>query len=160
VKNKKENYEENINIEEEQSYENDRVVEITEQLLRMTADFDNYKRRERENLKRHITDAKVEVIEKILPLADTLNKGVAMIVDERAKAGLEMVYKQFILHLEALGVQVINALGEEFNPNFHNAVLDEAVKDESKIGTVLEVFTTGYMMGDKVLRYADVKIGK
>ncbi|MCL2847194.1 MAG: nucleotide exchange factor GrpE [Firmicutes bacterium] len=144
----------------EEENENDRVVELSQQLLRMAADFDNYKKRERENLKRHILDAKIEVIEKILPLVDILNKAVAMTQDKNTKSGLEMISKQFSLNLESLGVVSIKALGEEFNPNYHNAVMDEEVANEKKVGTILEVFTEGYMIGDRVLRYADVKIGK
>ena len=145
---------------EEENREVEREIQLAEQLIRMAADFENFKRRERENIKRARQDGRIEVIEKVIPLVDTLAKAAAMITDPQTKQGINMLAKQFVANLETLGVVKIDALGEVFNANLHNVVLTEGVTDKKLIDTVLEVYSAGYMMDGRVLRYADVKIGK
>ena len=101
-----------------------------------------------------------DIIEKILPVVDSFERGLATVENPEEDPfadGMNKVYKQFTTALDELGVTVIEAVGKEFDPNLHNAVMH--VEDESAgENTVVEVFQQGYALGDKILRFAMVKV--
>ncbi len=134
--------------------------EMKDRYTRMCAEFENYKRRTGKELDARYADAKGDVWKNILPVVDNFERAIAQETDEAHasyKQGVEMIYRQLMETMKAAGVEEIEAVGIEFNPELHNAVMH--VEDES-VGAnmVVEVFAKGYKMGDKVLRYSMVKV--
>ena len=132
------------------------IEDLTDKLKRSMAEFDNYRKRtEKEKSSMYIIGAK-EIVEKILPVVDNFERGLTQAVEGDAFAdGMKMIYKQFITTLDDLGVKPIEAVGKEFDPNFHNAVMH--VEDES-VGenVVVEELQKGYTYKDFVIRYSMV----
>ena len=135
------------------------AAQAKEQLLRMAAEYDNYRKRtakEKENL---YADAKIDTIKALLGVYDNLERGLAQYGDEESphRKGLEMVFNQFKESLKKLGVETMDAAGKPFDPEKHNAVMH--VEDENYgENTVVEVLQQGFTLGDKVLRFAIVKV--
>lgn len=134
------------------------VEELTDRLKRSMAEFDNYRKRtEKEKSSMYIIGAK-EIVEKILPVVDNFERGLAQAPEGDAFAeGMKMIYKQLLTTLEGMGVQPIEAVGKEFDPNFHNAVMhceDEEVGEN----IVVEEFQKGYTYKDFVVRHSMVKV--
>lgn len=125
---------------------------------RLQADFDNYRKRTNENVKKIKEDAAAEVIEKFLPCLDSLNHGIASIKDAKTLEGVKLILRQFKDILASLNVEEIAALNEPFDPNLHNAVMQVPAKVKEEEHTVAEVFTPGYKIGDKVIRHSVVKV--
>ena len=140
--------------------EKHRSEELKSMTDRLQADFDNHRKRTAEMTKKLREDGQADVIEKIFPLTDTLKQAVKMIPDPKTQEGLNMVLRQFINTLEQLGVTEIPALGQPFDPNFHNAVADIKVKNPEDQNIIVEVYTKGYKLRDRVIRYSDVKVGR
>lgn len=134
--------------------------EMKDRYTRMCAEFENYKRRTGKELDARYADAKGDVWKNILPVIDNFERAIAQETDDAQvsyKQGVEMIYRQLMEAMKAAGVEEIEAMGVEFNPELHNAVMH--VEDESLgANTVIEVFAKGYKMGDKVLRYSMVKV--
>ena len=134
------------------------IEELTDRLKRNMAEFDNFRKRtEKEKSSMYIIGAK-DIVEKILPVVDNFERGLAQAPEDDAFAdGMKMIYKQLISTLNDLGVQPIEAVGKEFDPNFHNAVMH--VEDE-KAGEniVVEEFQKGYTYKDFVVRHSMVKV--
>ena len=134
------------------------VSDSNDKYLRLAAEYDNYRKRtakEKENL---YTNAKADTIKPFLDVYDNLERGVSQFEEgDPHRQGLEMITKQLLDVLGKLGVAEIDALGQPFDPEKHNAVMH--VEDES-LGenTVAEVFQKGFAMGDKVLRFSVVKV--
>ena len=143
---------------EKKASKDDELAAAKDQYLRLFAEFDNYKKRtskEKENLYGNL---KVDVIKDFLPVYDNLARALSQQTEDEAYyKGVEMIMTQFNTTLEKLGVTEIPALGEKFDPNVHNAVMhvDDEDKGENEI---VEVFQKGFMMGDKVIRFAMVKV--
>ena len=135
------------------------AAQAKDQLLRMAAEYDNYRKRtakEKENL---YADAKIDTIKALLGVYDNLERGLAQYGDEESphRKGLEMVFNQFKESLKKLGVETMDAAGKPFDPEKHNAVMH--VEDENYgENTVVEVLQQGFTLGDKVLRFAIVKV--
>jgi molecular chaperone GrpE len=134
------------------------VEELTDRLKRSMAEFDNFRKRtEKEKASMYVIGAK-EVVEKILPIVDNFERGLAQASEGDAFAeGMKMIYKQLMTTLEDLGVQPIDAVGKEFDPSFHNAVMhveDETVGDN----IVVEELQKGYTYKDFVVRHSMVKV--
>jgi len=140
--------------------EKNRSDELANLASRLQADFDNHRKRTQEAAKKMREDGRVEVVEKVIPIADTLRQASLMVKDEKVAEGLKMVLKQFMSTLETMGVTEIQSLGQPFDPNIHNAIMDVKVKDPKDVNIIVEVLTKGYRMGDKVIRYSDVKVGR
>ena len=127
--------------------------------LRLAAEYDNYRKRtakEKENL---YADAKIDTVTALLGVYDNLERGIAQYGDEESphRKGLEMVFNQFKESLKKLGVETMDAVGQPFDPEKHNAVMH--IEDESYgENTVVEVLQQGFTLGDKVLRFAIVKV--
>lgn len=134
--------------------------EMKDRYTRMCAEFENYKRRTGKELDARYADAKGDVWKNILPVVDNFERALAQEVDEANvsyKQGVEMIYRQLMEAMKAAGVEEIEAMGAEFNPELHNAVMHV---DDETVGAnvIVDVFAKGYKMGDKVLRYSMVKV--
>ncbi len=139
----------------------DQIEELNDRLRRTMAEFDNFRKRtEKEKSAMYEIGAK-SIVERILPVIDNFERGLsAPPADESAKAfvdGMDMIYKQLLKTLEESGVKAIEAVGQEFDPNFHNAVMH--VEDES-VGenVIVEEFQKGYLYRDSVVRHSMVKV--
>ncbi len=138
-----------------------KVEELTDRLKRTMAEFDNFRKRtEKEKAAMFEVGAK-SVIEKMLPVIDNFERGLATLSDEEKEQpfaqGMDKIYKQFVASLEELGVKAIEAEGNEFDPNFHNAVMH--VEDEQYgENVVAEELQKGYMYRDSVVRHSMVKV--
>ena len=125
---------------------------------RVQADFDNFRRRNKATRAEAFEEGAREVIKQLLPVVDNLERAIAQeTADESLMTGVKMVYRQLMDTLEKRGVSVIDRLGEKFDPNLENAVM-QGTSDEGEPGTVCAVFQKGYLMGDHLLRAAMVKV--
>lgn len=139
----------------------EQINELNDKVMRQMAEFDNYRKRtEKEKQQMFETGAK-SVIEKILPVVDNFERGFAALPEEEKDSafaeGMSMVYKQLMTELEKIEVKPIEAIGQEFDPNFHNAVMH--VEDES-LGenVIVEEFQKGYVYRESVIRHSMVKV--
>ena len=139
----------------------EKIEELTDKLTRQMAEFDNFRKRtEKEKSQMYEIGAK-DIIEKILPVVDNFERGIAAVPeDEKANPfaeGMEKIYKQLMTTLEEIGVKPIEAVGQEFDPDFHNAVMH--VEDE-EVGEniITEEFQKGYLYRDSVVRHSMVKV--
>lgn len=137
------------------------IEELTDKVKRQMAEFDNYRKRtEREKASMFELGSR-SVIEKMLPVVDNFERGLASIPEAEKESavakGMEMIYKQLMTTLGEMGVKPIEAVGQPFDPNFHNAVMH--IEDES-LGenVVAEEFQKGYMHHDSVIRCSMVKV--
>jgi molecular chaperone GrpE len=143
---------------EKKDKKDEKIEELTDRLTRQLAEFDNYRKRtEKEKAANYIIGAK-DVIEKILPVVDNFERGLANAdLSDPFADGMNKVYKQFIQLLSELGVTPIEAVGKPFDPAYHNAVMQ--VQDENyEPNTVVEEFQKGYMYKDQVVRFSMVKV--
>ena len=139
----------------------EKIEELSDKLLRQMAEFDNFRKRtEKEKSAMYEIGAK-DIIEKLLPVVDNFERGFTTVAEEDKEdafvTGMEMVYKQLMTMLESVGVKPIEAVGQEFNPDLHNAVMH--VEDET-VGEniIVEEFQKGYTYRDSVVRYSMVKV--
>ena len=131
---------------------------LNDKYLRICAEYDNFRRRSQKEKDNLYGDIRSDVITKFLPVYDNLERALAAKTEDEAYAkGVEMIMNQFKATLEKLGVEEIPALGEKFNPELHNAVMhtDDESKGENEI---VEVFQKGFRIGDKIVRFAMVKV--
>ena len=171
--------EKNINTEEvaaeeteaETKAENKEVQKLKEQLekaekdlaaandkyLRMIAEYDNYRKRSQKEKENTYPEAYGDALTAILPVIDNLERALAFSEGEALTEGVKMTLKQFEDTMTRLGVKAFGARGEEFNPEFHNAVMQT---EDPELGEnmIADVLQKGYSKGDKVLRYAMVKV--
>lgn len=131
---------------------------VTEYAQRVTADMENMKKRNKNIASDMYNEGKKDVVLKLLPVLDNMERAFSIEMDESVKTGLNNVVKMFVDTLEKLGVTEIEALGNELDPNLHNVLMQ--VDDEENSGKIVNVFEKGYMMGDKVLRHASVVVAK
>ena len=127
--------------------------------LRLAAEYDNYRKRTAKEKESLYNDAKIDTVKARLGVYDNLERGIAQYGDEESphRKGLEMVFNQFKESLRKLGVETMDAVGQPFDPEKHNAVMH--IEDESYgENTVAEVLQQGFTLGDKVLRFAIVKV--
>ncbi len=126
--------------------------------LRLAAEYDNYRKRTTKEKEGIYADAKMDTVKPFLDVADNLDRAVSQFEEgDPHRQGMELICKQFAAVLEKLGVTEIAALGQPFDPEKHNAVMH--IDDENYAeNTVAEVFQKGYQMGDRVVRFAMVKV--
>lgn len=139
----------------------EKVTELEDRVKRQMAEFDNFRKRtEKEKSAMFETGAK-SVVEKILPVVDNFERGLAGLSEEEAKQpfaeGMNMVYKQLISELEKLEVKPIEAVGCEFNPELHNAVM-QVESDEYESGIIAQELQKGYTYRDSVVRHSMVAV--
>ena len=139
----------------------EKIEELTDRVTRQMAEFDNFRKRtEREKAAMYEIGAK-DIIEKILPVVDNFERGLAAVPEEQKEdsfvTGMEMIYKQIMTTLESVGVKPIEAVGTEFNPDLHNAVM-HVEDEEAGDNMVVEEFQKGYTYRDYVVRHSMVKV--
>jgi molecular chaperone GrpE len=133
---------------------------LQERLLRTAAEFDNFRKRldrERRDLAEY---AAADVVSEFLPIIDNLERALqAGAADDPLRKGIELTHKQMLDLLRKRGVKPIEAQGADFDPNFHQAVIHE-VSAEHREGEVMQELQRGYLLGDRLLRPAMVKVAK
>ena len=139
----------------------EKIEELTDRLTRQMAEFDNFRKRtDKEKSQMYEIGAK-DIIDKILPVVDNFERGLGAVKGEEKEdpfiQGMEKVYKQLMTTLESAGVKPIEAVGQEFNPDFHNAVMHV---DDENFGEniVAEEFQKGYLYHENVIRHSMVKV--
>ena len=128
--------------------------------VRAAADFENYKKRHATDRATAYADGQCDVIKSILSIGDNLDRALQTVPDEKTKAGIEMMIRQFAETLSNLKVVEINPVGEKFDPNFHEAVHQVDAEEGDESGCVKSVFRKGYSLNGKILRYAQVVVIK
>ena len=126
--------------------------------LRLLAEYDNFRKRSQKEKDNLYGDIKADTVAKFLPVYDNLSRALAQSTEDEAyRRGVEMIMAQFCATLEKLGVTKIESLGKTFDPKLHNAVMH--VEDEEKgENEIVEVFQDGFLIGEKVIRFAMVKV--
>lgn len=146
---------------EKKDKKDEKIDELNDRLMRTMAEFDNFRKRtEKEKAQMFEVGAK-SIVEKILPVVDNFERGLASVPEEEKGSsfvqGMELVYKQLMKYLEDAGVTPIEAVGKEFNPDFHNAVM-HAEDENFGENIVSEEFQKGYMYRSTVVRHSMVKV--
>ena len=144
-------------LKDENKKLNNEAEALKERLLRLTAEYDNYRKRTSKEKEGIYTDACTDVLKEMIPVLDNLERAISVEGNvEDIKKGIEMTIKGFKTSFEKLGVEEIDASGE-FDPNYHQAVMH--IQDENLgANSIAEVFQKGYKRGDKVIRYTVVKV--
>ena len=145
--------------EKKKDKRDEQIEQLNDKVMRQMAEFENFRRRTEQEKSQMFSMGAKNIIEKILPVVDNFERGLAT-VEEGADPfadGMLMIYKQLLTTLDEAGVKPIEAVGQEFNPDFHNAVMH--VEDE-EVGEniVVEEFQKGYMYNDTVVRHSMVKV--
>ena len=136
----------------------DKLRDANDRYLRLMAEYDNFRKRSQKEREAIYGDIKADTVTKFLPVYDNLVRALANSTEDEAyRKGVEMIMTQFDETLKKLGVTEIDSVGKKFDPNLHNAVMhvDDETKGENE---VVEVFQQGFMLGDKVIRFAMVKV--
>lgn len=146
---------------EKKNKQDEKIAELTDKVQRQMAEFDNFRKRtEKEKAQMFEVGAK-SIIEKILPVVDNFERGLAAVPQEQAEdafvEGMNKIYKQLMTELESLEVKPIEAVGTEFNPDFHNAVM-QVESEEYESGIVAQELQKGYMYRDSVVRHSMVAV--
>ena len=139
----------------------EKIEELTDMVKRQMAEFDNFRKRtEKEKASMYQVGAK-EIVEKILPVVDNFERGLAMIPENEKEnpvaTGMTQIYKQLMTAFDEMGVKTIEAVGQEFNPDFRNAVM-HIEDEEAGENVIVEEFQKGYMYKDSVIRHSMVKV--
>ena len=131
---------------------------LNDKYLRLCAEYDNFRRRSQKEKDALYGEIRANAVQQFLPVYDNLDRALKQgTEDEAYRKGVEMIMTQFSATLEKLGVKKIESLGKTFDPNLHNAVMhvDDSEQGEN---TIVEVFQDGFMIGEKVIRFAMVKV--
>ena len=139
----------------------EKIEELTDMVKRQMAEFDNFRKRtEKEKASMYEIGAR-EVIDKILPVVDNFERGLAAVPENEKESpfadGMTKIYKQMMTVFEEIGVKAIEAVGQEFNPDYHNAVM-HVEDEEAGENIVVEEFQKGYLYKDHVVRHSMVKV--
>lgn len=141
----------------------EKIAELEDKVMRQMAEFENFRRRtDKEKQSMFETGAK-SVIEKILPVIDNFERGLSTMSEEEREtgfaSGMNMIYKQLLTELDNIGVKPIEALGQEFDPNLHNAVMQVA-SEEYESGVIAQELLKGYTYRDSVVRHSMVAVAE
>lgn len=141
----------------------EKIEELNDRLMRQMAEFENFRKRTEKEKSQMYTVGAADVIEKLLPVVDNFERGLAAMTDDEKTTsfaqGMELVYKQLMTTLTDMGVTPIEAVGVEFNPDFHNAVM-QAPSEEYESGVVIQELQRGYVYKEKVIRYSMVMVAE
>lgn len=137
------------------------IEELNDRLVRNMAEFDNFRKRSEKEKSQMFEIGAKSIVEKILPVIDNFERGLGAITEEEKESafvqGIEQIYKQFTTALEEVGVTPIEAVGKEFNPEYHNAVMHG--EDENYGDNIIsDEFQKGYMYKESVVRHSMVKV--
>lgn len=144
--------------DDEEKPKDDALAAMNDKYLRLCAEYDNFRKRSQKEKDALYDDIKANTLKAFLPVYDNLVRALAQSTEDEAyKKGVEMIMAEFKKTMEKLGVTEMDCLGQKFDPAFHNAVMH--VEDEEKgENEIVEVFQQGFMLGDKVIRFAMVKV--
>lgn len=147
--------------EKTKSKEQEKIEELEDKVKRQLAEFDNFRKRTDKEKEQMFETGARSVLEKILPIVDNFERAVSSIKPEDEgdpqAEGMKMIYKQLIGELEKLDVKPIEAVGKEFNPDFHNAIM-QVESEEFESGIIAQEFQKGYMYRESVLRHSMVSV--
>lgn len=136
------------------------LKEKEERYLRMYAEFENYKKRTEKEKQNTALYAKADVVEMLLPVIDSMENAIAIeTADENLKQGISLMFEQIRIFLEKNGVEEIGKIGEEFNPELHEAISIQEVENANS-GEIISVFRKGYKIKDRIIRHAMVIVAK
>ena len=139
----------------------EKIDELNDRLIRQVAEFDNFRKRTDKEKAQMFEQGQSSVLEKLLPVIDNFERGLQAVPEEEKDGafadGMNKIYKQIMKQMEDLGVTPIEAVGKEFNPNFHNAVM-QVESEEYESGVVAQELQKGYMFHDTVLRHSMVGV--
>lgn len=139
----------------------EQIEELTDRVRRQMAEFENFRKRSEKEKSQMFDMGAKSIIEKILPVIDNFERGLAAVPEEQKEdafvVGMDKVYKQMLTTLAEAGVEPIEAVGKEFNPDFHNAVM-HVEDDEFGENIIAEEFQKGYMYRESVVRHSMVKV--
>ena len=126
--------------------------------LRLAADYDNFRKRSQKEKEQSYGNGKADAIEKLLPVYDNLERALNQDTEDAAyKKGVEMTMTQLVSIFEGLGVEIFGAVGDQFDPNIHNAVMHTEDENAAE-NTITQVFQKGFKLGEKVVRFAMVQV--
>ena len=141
----------------------EKIAELNDRLMRQMAEFDNFRKRTEKEKQQMYGIGAAEVVEKLLPVVDNFERGLAAMTEEEKETsfaqGIEMIYKQLMTALSDLGVTAIEAVGQEFNPDFHNAVM-QAPSEDYESGVITQELQKGYLYREKVVRHSMVVVAE
>ncbi|MCR5156291.1 MAG: nucleotide exchange factor GrpE [Butyrivibrio sp.] len=150
-----------FNKKEKKNPLQEKVDELNDKVLRQMAEFENFRKRTDKEKSQQFELGQSNVLEKLLPIVDNFERGLAAVPEAEKDGafadGMNKIYKQLMTELENLGVTPIEAVGKEFDPNFHNAVM-QVESDEYESGIVAQELQKGYMFHDTVLRHSMVGV--
>ena len=139
----------------------EQIEELNDRVKRQMAEFDNFRKRSEKEKSMMFDMGAKNVIEKILPVVDNFERGFTTVEeadkDDAFVQGMQQVYKQLMTELESIGVTPIETVGQEFNPDFHNAVM-QVESEEYESGIIAQEFMKGYMYKDSVVRHSMVSV--
>ena len=141
----------------------EKIAELEDRVMRQMAEFENFRRRTDKEKQAMFETGARSVIEKILPVIDNFERGLSTMSEEEKEtgfaSGMNMIYKQLLTELGNMGVKPIEALGQEFDPNLHNAVMQVA-SEEYESGVVAQELLKGYTYRDTVVRHSMVAVAE
>lgn len=157
----KKGFKKKVKTDKKQDALKDTIKDLEDKVKRQMAEFDNFRKRtDKEKTAMFETGAK-SVIEKILPVVDNFERGLATIPEEEKESGfaegMQMIYRQLMTELDNLGVKPIETVGTEFNPDYHNAVM-QVESEEYESGVIAQELQKGYMYRDSVVRHSMVAV--
>lgn len=139
----------------------EQIEELNDRLKRQMAEFENFRKRSEKEKSQMFDMGAKTIVEKILPVIDNFERGLAAVPDDKKDdpfiTGMDKVYKQMLTELDTAGVKPIECVGQEFDPDFHNAVM-QVENDELESGTVAQELQKGYMYKDSVVRHSMVSV--
>lgn len=139
----------------------EQIEELNDRLKRQMAEFENFRKRSEKEKSQMFDMGAKTIVEKILPVIDNFERGLAAVPDDKKDdpfiTGMDKVYKQMLTELDAAGVKPIECVGQEFDPDFHNAVM-QVENDELESGTVAQELQKGYMYKNSVVRHSMVSV--
>ena len=141
----------------------EKVAKDKDDYIRLMAEFDNYRRRTSQEKLELVSTASTETIKGLLPVLDDCERALAVLKEskdsEAAKEGTELIYNKLMTYLKSKGLAVIEAAGQPFDTDLHEAVAQVPVPEEDKKGKVFDVVQTGYTLNGRVIRFAKVVVG-
>ena len=150
-------------LEKEVETLNEKIAKEKDDYIRLMAEFDNFRRRTSQEKLEIVSMASTETIKGLLPVLDDCERAMNVLKEskdsEAAKEGTELIYHKLLAYLQSKGLAVIEALGQPFDTDLHEAVAQFPVQEEDKKGKVFDVVQTGYTLNGKVIRVAKVVVG-
>jgi molecular chaperone GrpE len=153
-----------LKMQEELKACNEKTVELQDKYLRLSAEFDNYRKRTLREKSEMVKSASEELLIRIIPVVDDFERGLNALNSatelQAVKEGMNLIYNRFKEFLQQQGIKEIEAMNQDFNTDFHEAVTKIPTPDDSQKGKVVDVIEKGYYLHDKVIRYPKVVVGE